>query len=259
MGSPVVIRSHGSRAMELSDAVADVWRDCSADAEDPREPVVVECFLDDDPDAVRQAGHRGLVADVSLDLLLDALSPRVTDRVMRGRAGELVMLHACGLADPATGSTIALVAPSGTGKSTIARALGTEFGYVSDETVAVGVHGEVLPHPKPLSLRDHPDSSFKRQVPASRLGLVPADGPLSLSRVLLVTREPHRAEVDVQPMDTVPALAHLVPHTSLLGTLERPLHRLADLLGATGGLHLVRYGEAETLRPLVRELLAAGR
>ena len=60
-------------------------------------------------------------------------------------------------------------------------------------------------------------------------------------------------------MDTVPALAHLVPHTSLLGTLERPLHRLADLLGATGGLHLVRYGEAETLRPLVRELLAAGR
>ena len=56
-------------------------------------------------------------------------------------------------------------------------------------------------------------------------------------------------------MRTVHALAALAPQTSYLARLDKPLHRLAETLEATGGLRVVRYREAERLRPLVDELV----
>ena len=67
------------------------------------------------------------------------------------RAGEVIMLHAAGLALP-DGRVVAFVAPSGTGKTTLSRTLGKAFGYVSDETVVINFDGTVTPYPKPLSV-----------------------------------------------------------------------------------------------------------
>ena len=48
---------------------------------------------------------------------------------------SVLMLHAAGLADPATGATAVFVAPGNTGKTTLCRTLGPVRTYVSDETV----------------------------------------------------------------------------------------------------------------------------
>ena len=54
-------------------------------------------------------------------------------------------LHAAGLTDD-RGRVLALVAASGTGKTTAARILGRHLGYLSDETISVGAELEVLPY-----------------------------------------------------------------------------------------------------------------
>ena len=74
---------------------------------------------------------------------------------IRRRSGSCVMLHAAGLATD-DGGTVALVAGSGTGKTTAGRLLGRSLGYVSDETVAVEHDLTVRPYPKPLSIVTDP-------------------------------------------------------------------------------------------------------
>ena len=74
---------------------------------------------------------------------------------IRRRSGSCVMLHAAGLATD-DGGTVALVAGSGTGKTTAGRLLGRSLGYVSDETVTVEHDLTVRPYPKPLSIVTDP-------------------------------------------------------------------------------------------------------
>ena len=59
---------------------------------------------------------------------MDRLSPMVTEIAITERRDDLLMFHACALADPATGDTVLLFGPSGPGKTTVARTLGTELG-----------------------------------------------------------------------------------------------------------------------------------
>ena len=257
LGVPVSVRCHGGRAAELHAAVADAWRDCAAPAHQDAAPVdvLVDVLLDDDDELVRRARLEGMTAATSLEQVLHDLSPVVTEAVITRNAGDLFMLHAAGLAAPGSGACVALVAPSGTGKTTAARVLGRELGYVSDETVGIAPDRAVVAYPKPLSVIERSGSGLKTQSAASVLGLRRAPDRLTLAGILFLDRDPSRTELRVEPVPTLRALAALAPQTSYLARLPAPLHRVADLLQATGGLRRVRYREAEELVDVVHDLL----
>ena len=218
-------------------------------------PVTIDCRLGD---GEATCAEPTLVSGSSLDLVMDRLSPVITERAIRAQTGRLLMLHACGLADPSTGATVVLAATSGTGKTTLARTLGDQLAYVTDETIAITREGTVVPYPKPLSVLNGAGATYKDQTPASKTCLTAFGGKARVAAIAIMHRQPGRAGVEVERLATLHALAALAPHGSLLGELEHPLSWMADLLHRTGGLRLVRYAEASTLRPFVGSLLGAG-
>ena len=74
---------------------------------------------------------------------------------LKATAGRRINLHAGGVADESR-RVLAVVGPSGTGKTTATLALARRLGYVSDETVSIDPDGTVAPHPKPLSVVPDP-------------------------------------------------------------------------------------------------------
>lgn len=198
-----------------------------------------------------------ITAEHDDDVMLSQLSTEVTLAALAHRKGELWMLHAAGLADE-RGHTIALVAPSGTGKTTAARALSRELAYVSDETVGVDPQGGVVAYRKPLSIIESA-SAPKAQVSAATLsGVSWRPSALRLSKVAVLDRDPEGPErPEVTPLTLADALELLGPQTSYLCDLRGGLRVVAALLEATGGAVRIRYREAETLLPAVRELLDA--
>ncbi len=231
-----------------SSAVRRAWKDALTDG-----PVAGEGDTRVPPLTVGlNPGHD--VHGRDLAEMLHLLSPSVTQRAIAAHQGELVMLHAAALADPDTGATAVLVAPSGTGKTTAARALGTRFAYLSDETSAITRAGVVLPYRKPLSIIE--DGPFKAQHSPSQLGLLTTDRECHLAALLVIEREPHHdGPPVVTRMDEVDAIAAIAAQTSYLPSLDRPLHRLAEVVGLAGGAHHVTYREAATLQAVLEELL----
>ncbi|WP_353808035.1 hypothetical protein [Agromyces sp. SYSU T00194] len=190
----------------------------------------------------------------SFEELCDRLATEVTLAGIRGLQGRALMLHAAAV-DAGDGRVVGFVGPSGRGKTTVAQALGHDFGYVTDETLAVRPDGTVLSYRKPLSIGSRPGR--KRTAPASDLGLrsVDADG-LELAAVVLLDR---RAEVATPWVESVPlaeGLPELVSQSSYLAVMPRPLRMLAEVVLAAGGIRRVVYGEATTLPPLIEELIA---
>jgi hypothetical protein len=260
LGLPVAVRCHGSRVPELREAIARAWQDCLISTTAPHQDVIpVDAFLDDDPELVRQMAANGHVASTHVDALMDWLTPTITVKAITRNAGRFVMLHACGLANPTTGASIALIASSGTGKTTIAQTFGTSWAYLSDETVAVRPDGMVLAYPKPLSVLDTPQAAIKRQLAASSLGLIQAPDRCRLVGMLLLTRTLDNSPLRSKRVATVHALAAVAPHMSFFSSLERPLQQTASLLKGVGGLLSVQYSEAEQLRGLVDSLLTSAR
>ncbi|MBO1740095.1 PqqD family peptide modification chaperone [Leifsonia sp. TF02-11] len=170
------------------------------------------------------------------------------------RRHDLLMLHAAGLADPATGDVIALIGPSGAGKTTAASSLGTALGYVSDETVAVDIDGAVHPFPKPLALKQQ-DSLLKRIVGPDALGLAEVRRPLRLTRLALLDRHDEYVTPAVATVGLDEALSRIVEQTSYLGALPGALRRLEALVRVSGGVHVIRYHHAADLVEPVSELL----
>jgi hypothetical protein len=195
-------------------------------------------------------------AGPDVESALHHLSPAVTTTAIGARAGQLVMLHAAALADPLTGRTAVLVAASGTGKTTASVTLGRSLAYVSDETAAITREGVVLPYRKPLSIID--GGHLKKQVAPSALGLLTTDQEYRLGALLVIERDRHHVgEPLVDLLDTVDAIAAIAPQSSFLPSLERPLHRLAELIHLVGGARRVRYAESADLEPVIARLLAA--
>jgi hypothetical protein len=259
-GAALRVRAHGSRAEELDGALRRAWRRCEVDASCPAPfgETQLDVCVDPDQGALAAAVRTGMLAAPDVATAMDQLSSSITVALVTRRAGSLLMLHACGLADPDTGATVALVAPSGTGKSTLARTLATTWGYVSDETLAVEQDGRVLAYPKPLSLLAAPDAAVKDQQAPADLGLASAPSDLRLVAVALLHRldgGPRPPHVELVP--TVHALAALAPETSYFTQQRAPLRGLARLLTATGGLRRVTYAEASDLGPTVAELIRA--
>ncbi|WP_156366375.1 ATP-binding protein [Microbacterium sp. No. 7] len=186
------------------------------------------------------------------EVLLERLSVDVTLAALAGRRGSMMMFHAAGIAAP-DGRVIAFVGPSGRGKTTLTRALAHTYGYVSDETIAVDHALTVHPYRKPLSIIR--DGLPKDQTAPSALGLQPLPAsPLRLAALVILNRVEHIDAPAIGRVPLVEALPELVAQMSYLPELDRPLHRLAELSEALGGLLQLTYSEATTLAPLVAEV-----
>jgi hypothetical protein len=205
--------------------------------------------------------HTIVVADrtrASNEQVLAELSQRVTLAAIEARKGELWMLHATGLALP-DGRVIAFVGPSGRGKTTAARALGTRYGYVTDETVGIDLStGRVLPYRKPLSIIEKP--GHKTQRAPSSLGLAPPPPrDLHLAAVVVLDRRDDAPlEPVVDELDLGDVLDELVSQTSHLTALPNPLQSIAAFLSKLGGVRRVTYREAESIIELVEPLAITG-
>ena len=111
-GVPVTVRVGGSRTAELEAELARAWAWC-AGAGSSAEPLLVDAALDDDEEAMAAAREEGVLAGTDLRAVMEWLSSAVTTTAITARAGRLLMLHGCAVADPATGATAVLVGPSG--------------------------------------------------------------------------------------------------------------------------------------------------
>ncbi len=240
----------GSGRSELAHAIEAAWDRCLVDGDQP--PVQrLRVLLEDDPETLAaEAGAADLFGS-DLPTVMDRLSPLITRLAVSERARDLTMFHACAVADPATGDAAVLYGPSGTGKTTLARALGTDFVYLTDETAAVTSDFLLVPYPKPLSILLAPDDPLKEQVSPGRIGLLgPAPGPFRLRALVQLRRDPaHVGDAVLERLLTIDALPELVGQTSYTRAMDRPLHRLAGLAREAGGVRRVTYAEAVPAPP----------
>jgi hypothetical protein len=194
-------------------------------------------------------------ATVTTESMLASLSIEVTLAALKERAGEVLMLHAAGLATE-EGRVVVLVGPSGRGKTTASRVLGRDFGYVSDESVGIEADGTVLPYRKPLSIIEEHDY-LKAQRSPTELGLRPLpDRPLRVAALVLIERDAGVAEPRVERVDPAEGIVGLAEQASYLGRLPRPLRTLWSHVVAVGGVHRVTYSDAATLAPVIARLAA---
>jgi len=191
-----------------------------------------------------------------------ALASALTLAGIQHAAGTRLMLHAAGVADPASGAVAALIAASGTGKTTAAHRLCREgFGYVTDETVSIGADHGVLPYPKPLSLVIDGDSPHhKSQHGPDELGLAacPPD-PHAALFVLLDRAGDGPAEPALEQLPLLDGLLELIPQSSALPAMARPLWSLATAVHTAGGVWRLRYREIADVAPLLRDALCGHR
>lgn len=185
---------------------------------------------------------------------MPAATQAITRSYIASQTGTHLMFHAGALAHPLTNRALVLVAPGGTGKTTLTRTLGTRYRYLTDETVAVDTDGRALPYPKPLSIRT-PGRLHKVETSPDELGLLADAGPAPVARVLILDRSEHHSAPHIEQMDLFDAVMELAPQTSALAALDAGLHRLAGLIGATGPVLKVHYRDAGSLAPLVADLI----
>jgi hypothetical protein len=254
-GVRVEVRVTGDRGSEVLERVPRLWEFCAA-PEGATGEVTVEVVFDSDPQKCVDADADGLVSRHGLEDLLQVLTQRITLSAIDARAGECLMLHAACIADPGTGAAAAFVAPGGTGKTTLVRTLAPGRWYVTDETTVVLDGGTVVPYPKPLSVRRTPDGLYKNETAPSSVGLVaPADRVHLAALCLLERDDAHDGRPSVETLPTLDALVALVPQTSHLPEMARPLQRLAALCESLGGVHRITYRESAELAGVVDELV----
>ncbi len=189
----------------------------------------------------------------SFDRAGEALTSHITLAAIDELAGKLMMFHACGLADP-DGSVTAFIAPSGTGKTTVARTLGPGRGYVSDETIAVDGQLRITPYPKPLSVKQAEPGVPKLQEGPEQHGLGPTPPRPVLRSIALLSRSKagqDAAPASVEPVPLGVALLELTPQLSALARLDRGLVQLCTMIEACGGVQRIRYSEARDIAGLL--------
>ncbi|MBP1135069.1 hypothetical protein JOE31_001301 [Arthrobacter sp. PvP023] len=271
LGTQFAIRWGREVTWEQREVMRSAWARCATTGEQlvpplPKEPTESLPFS-------ASVAYQSLAYDggtfplqaASFEELAENLTSRLTVAAILENAGELMMLHACGVADPVTGAVVALVAKSGTGKTTAASALAGAYGYVTDETVAIGPDGSVVPYPKPLSVKQEPGAP-KLQVGPDELGLQPAPSKLFIQSIVLLDRiDAERTEgaeeaIAAPVLQRVPladALLALIPDSSSQAEIEEPLQSLCRLIDRVGGAWRATYSEAadlpQALEPLFRK------
>lgn len=231
------------------DAVAEAWSRCVADSsEQPIIPtssgggqVTVVTPPDDSHGAIRSA--------------LQRLSHDVTHSLITAQTGNLLMLHAGAVSHPASGASAVFVAPSGTGKTTMSRLLGRCYGYITDETVGIDpVSGRIFPYTKPLSIVCGA-GRLKAEISPDTLALLHHHDSPHLSRIVILDRQPGQSEAMIDELDVLAGISALVPESSALNRLPRPLNSVAELIEATGPVLRITYSEAVQVLPVVLDLL----
>lgn len=253
LGTEVHVEVSGAHADAVATDLLRAWSRCDARRVDDAQGRSVRVLVDDDPAAVEQAAARGAIAGPSAAVVGDQVALAVTLQAIEANEGDLLMLRAAAVADPATGRAVVLVGPAGSGRSTAARTLARHFGYVTDDTVGLTATLDLLAYPKPLVTGDDP--AHGTQSPDD-LGLREAPGTLRPAAVLLLERH---TEGYVPPvlteLTTAEAVAHLSGNASYLRSLDKPLHRLAALVEEVGVVQRVDYREADDLVAVTQQLL----
>lgn len=228
------------------------WQRCAVDPDD--DDILVRAVVGGAP--APEDADDFVVRASTLAQLEETLTSSLTIRAIGERKDELLMLHACGVADE-NGRVVALVAASGTGKTTAARVLGTHYRYVSDETVALARDGSVVAYPKPLSVKQHGEPQPKVQLAPDDAELRPLSGaPLTLAAIVMLDRREGAVQATLESVRSADALCELVPQTSYLSARERPLAELLGVFAERGGVRRVIYSEADSLPPLIDRILA---
>lgn len=235
LGVDLDIRVAESLPAEVRARISDAWRDClrASSERSERRTVDLPASMFDD-----------------VELGLSDLSTRVTLEALDALRGTRLLLHAAGVATD-DGRVLALVGPSGRGKTTASRHLGTHFAYVSDETVAVADDLTVTAYRKPLSIITD-GHAHKQQIAPSELGLRPLPrAPLRLVGLTLIERNPDADEIGPVAVDTIDAICEMTPQISYLPQLPSPLQHLARLFDAVGAPTRLTYRDATELPSLV--------
>ena len=219
------------------------------------------CVVAAPSDSGSRAATDGETSDVSVVTLaagasMESATQQITRAFIARRAGELLMFHAGAVAHPKTGRALVYVAPGGTGKSTLTTWLGREYGYVTDETVAVDPRSRtILAYPKPVTWAAAKGERKIEHAPDS-LGLKVAPSEPWVAGLALLRRTEGRQQATFTPLDVVEAITMLAPETSSLSALDRPLSLLASLI-ADVGCTLVEYGDASQILDWARGVLEA--
>lgn len=243
LDSSVEVRFDEPGTGPMLDAAARAWSRCLTDrpGSRPAEPLDVLPPRDG--------------TDLELTAALQALTQAVTQRLIAAQIGRLLMLHAGAVSHPVTGDALVFVAPGGTGKTTLTRVLARSYGYLTDETVGVDAAGRIHPYPKPLSLL-LPAGSLKHEASPDNLGLARAHPDPRVRRVIVLSRPPgHVGAPHVEELGTLDAVEQILPQTSSLARLPRPLVTLAALTEQCGPVLRCRYAEADDLVALAAELI----
>lgn len=217
------------------------------------------------------------------------LSRALTMASIARRAGSALMLHAAGVCDE-SGAVLALVAPSGTGKTTAAARLSRELRYVTDETICIEVLGgdplAVSAYAKPLSVVIDPARpGAKDEHSPDELGLGQAPRLIRAAGVVLLERHDEATAATIpgpgaatteapatepaatgpaatgpaatlEPIGLIDGLIAVIPQTSSLLALPAPLATLARVVALSGGPWVLRYTEIEAGAAALQELLA---
>lgn len=262
VGQRFVVRWGRAVTWQQRASMSSAWARCISSSlepllpPEPMEPTDGSPFTVSVTCASMKYGHGTYhIGAASFAELAENLTSRLTVSAILANAGELTMLHACGVADPATGAVVALVAKSGTGKTTAASVLARIYGYVTDETVAIAWDGSVVPYPKPLSVK-HEAGAPKRQAGPDECALQPAPAMPFIQSIVLLNRV-HGGRPLAPVLERVAladAILALIPETSSQGEVVDPLQSLCRLIESVGGVWQVTYSEAADL-PAVLEPL----
>jgi hypothetical protein len=261
LGIEFVVRWGEGVSQDQRQGMAAAWSRCTSNVSRPATPLPAAPATGQPFSAsvAYKASDRAVeefeLGASTFEELAENLTSRLTLAAILANAGQLTMLHACAVADLNTGAVVALVAKSGTGKTTAASVLGKTYGHVTDETVAIRPDGTVLPYPKPLSVKQGAGVP-KRQVGPADLELLEAPSELQLGSMVLLDRVEAAEPVTpvLRRLPLADAVMALIPESSSQGELHQPLQSLCRLIGSVGGVWQVTYSEAtdlpEALAPL---------
>lgn len=256
IGAVVAVRTIGPHSGDLHDALESAWSRCLIPTSTALDAGTLRFWLGEPgqpvPGELRRDGSE--LAGDDLATLMSTGTQAITHALIRAQVGRLLLLHAGAVSHLRTGRTLVFVAEGGTGKTTLARTLGRHYGYLTDETVGIDAGNHVLPYPKPLSLRTRAGRPKQETSPDALHLLHPETAP-TVAQVVVLARRPELATPRVRELGLLDAIAAITPQSSSLYALPRGLHRCAELIGATAPVLEVTYTEADTLVPLVAELI----
>lgn len=259
LGRRFVVRWGHGVTRQKRVAMSKAWARCASGEKPVLPPVPLEP-TDDRPftasvmcAAIKDDAGTFHLGAASFEELAEKLASRLTDAAILDNAGEMTMLHACGVADPASGAVVALVARPGAGKTTAAYVLARTYGYVTDETVAVAWDGSVVPYPRPLSVKRQAGGPM-RQVGPDELGLQTVPAMPFIQSIVLLDRVPGPTVPMLERAPLADAVLALIPDSSSQAEVVEPLQSLCRLIESVGGAWQVTYSEAADLPAAVEPL-----